>query len=115
MSGGTIAGTAIGVTTGETNIAHVSGTTTTPPSQLEQAQARVQLAADQARQRGDDDLADDLASVLHSLQAAARAQHEGKAERQAAKLREAAEALGSAAAGQPELGELAEALRRLRT
>jgi hypothetical protein len=107
VSGGTINGPVVGVNTGTIT---TQQSATAPPNQLEQALARVRHAADNARQRGDDDLADDLGGVIHSLQAALRAWGEGKAERQAAKLHEARDTIGRMAAGQPALRELAQML-----
>lgn len=114
ISDGSPSGLMIGVSTGTVNMFDQRGGAAAASSQLDQVLARVQQAADQARQRGDDDLADDLGGVVMSLQAAARAQREGKLERRAAKLAEAAAALDRAAIEQPALRELPELLRNLR-
>jgi len=66
-----------------------------------------------ARQHGDDDLAEDLTGIATLLQAALKAQTEGKPERRMAKLGEAQEALRRVAAGRGEFTDLAESVGRL--
>jgi hypothetical protein len=104
VSGGTI----IGVNTGSLVIGGLGSATT--DTSLAQALAQVQQAVTQARQRGDDDLADDLDGVASSLRAALKAQSEGKAERRASKIREASEALRRVTEGHGELTGIVQAV-----
>jgi uncharacterized caspase-like protein len=80
---------------------------------LEQALAQARQAAEQARGRGDDDLADDLDSVIVPLDAARKAEQAGRSERRAAKLDDARAAMGRLVPGHPELRALAEMLGRV--
>jgi hypothetical protein len=73
---------------------------------LAQTLAQARQLAEQARARGDDDLADDLASVIVPLEAALKAEQAGRADRRAAKLDEARAALGRLVPGNPELRAL---------
>ncbi len=86
-----------------------------PPQQpsLGQVLAQARQASEQARGRGDDDLADDLQSVVVALEAGLKAEQAGKAERRAAKIAEARAALSQLAPGHPELRELAAAIGRV--
>lgn len=81
---------------------------------LEQALTQVQQAIGQARQRGEDELADDLEGVVLPLRAALKAQADGKGERRSAKLREAQEAIGRLASTYPTLASIAAALAQAR-
>jgi hypothetical protein len=74
---------------------------------------RIQQAAEAARHIGHDDLAEDLDGGALLLQAAVKAQREGKAERRAAKLEAAHEVIERAAANDPALRALAETLRQI--
>ncbi len=73
---------------------------------LAQTLAQARQLAEQARARDDDDLADDLASVIVPLEAAFKAEQAGRADRRAAKLDEARAALGRLVPGNPELRTL---------
>lgn len=114
VSGGTIYGPVVG-----TNIGTIATTyggpapAGPPPGPVEQALAHVQQAARHAQQRGAADLADDLSGVVLLLQVALKAQHEGKAERRAAKLHEARAALRQIAGEHAELQEIARMLERV--
>jgi hypothetical protein len=108
VSGGSI----VGVNTG-TLVIGGSGSTAPADPSLGQALAQVLQTVTQARQRGDDDLADDLTGVATLLQMALKAQTEGKPERRTAKIREAQEVLWRIAAGREELTGLAVSVRRL--
>jgi nucleoside phosphorylase len=106
IKGSSVSGTIIGVNKGTVSTQH-PGT-----AGLEQLHLAVRQAAEQARRRGDDDLADDLATVAQTLDVALKAQREGKGERRAAKLAEARAALLRLAAGQADLARLVELLDR---
>jgi hypothetical protein len=80
---------------------------------LDQALGQARQAVDAARGRGDDDLADDLQSVVLPLEAAQKAEQGGRAERRAAKLAEARAALEGLVASHPELRDLATVLGRI--
>jgi hypothetical protein len=80
---------------------------------LEQALAQVRRAAEAARSRGDDDLADDLQGVVLSLEAALKAQQANRLDRRAAKLAEARTALEQLAPNHSELRDLATTLGRI--
>jgi hypothetical protein len=80
---------------------------------VDQALAQARQAAEAARGRGDDDLADDLQAVVLPLEAAQKAEQVGRTDRRAAKLADARAALEALAAGHPELGELAALLKRV--
>jgi hypothetical protein len=108
VSGGSI----VGVNTG-TLVIGGSGSTAPADPSLSQALVQVLQTVTQARQRGDDDLADDLTGVATLLQAALKAQTEGKTERRTAKIGEAQEVLRRIAAGREELSGLAVSVRRL--
>jgi hypothetical protein len=90
----------------------LSGRASRPPT-IAQALAQARQAAEAARGRGDDDLADDLQAVVLPLEAAQKAEQAGRAERRAAKLVEARTALESLAASHPELRDLAAMLGRI--
>ncbi len=107
------AGSIVGVNTGMLIIGGSGNPAPADPS-LAQALAQIQQTLAQARQLGDDDLAEDLTGVAMLLQAALKAQAEGKPERRTAKIREAQEALWRVTAGRGELTELAESAGRLR-
>jgi hypothetical protein len=113
VSGGTIHGPVVGSNMG-TIIASYGGPAPAGAAHglLEQALAQVRQAVSGARQRGDDDLAEDLEGVARPLQAALKAQREGKADRRGAKLREARAVLREIAGGRPELDELVRLLDR---
>jgi hypothetical protein len=90
----------------------LGGLASRPPT-VEQALIQARQAAEAARGRGDDDLADDLQAVVLSLEAAQKAEQAGRAERRAAKLAEARAALEGLAASHPELRQLDALLRRV--
>jgi hypothetical protein len=111
VSGGTVYGPVVGSNVGTITAAYdtpIPGNA--PPSTLESALAQLQQTAMHARQRGDDDLAEDLEGIVRVLQQGLKARSEGKAERLAAKLREAKEMLGRFAEGHPALSEMARML-----
>lgn len=87
------------------------GSTTDSP--LRQGLDRVQQFQQQARQRGDDDLGDDLDPVVSLLEAAIKAEDAGKQERRADKLREAKETVRRLATTYGHVNELAAMLDRL--
>jgi hypothetical protein len=108
ISGGTIYGPVVGHNAGTITTTYGSSLAGASSSgQLNQALERVQQAALHAEQRDDDDLAEDLGAVVRLLQAVLRAQHEGKTNRRAVKLRDSQAALREVAKGHPELDELA--------
>jgi hypothetical protein len=80
---------------------------------LDAALAQARQAADTARGRGDDDLADDLQAVVLPLEAALKAQQANRRDRRAAKLAEARSALERLTPSHPELRDLATALGRI--
>jgi hypothetical protein len=90
----------------------LGGLTSRPPT-ADQVLAQARRAAEAARSRGDDDLADDLQTVVLPLEAAQKAEQAGRAERRAAKLAEARAALEGLAASHPELRQLAAMLGRI--
>jgi hypothetical protein len=84
----------IGVNTGTVMITDAGGVSgTSGHLSIEQVIMKVQQTVEQAHQRSNDDLADDLEGVTRMLQAALKAQAEGKFERCAAKMRDARETL----------------------
>src|SRR5262249_7468972 len=100
IEGGTIYGPVVGVGSGTITITPI----TSPPAVLlETAHTQVQQVLSQARERGEIDLAEDLQGVVLSLQAAIRAQNDGKVERRGIKLDEARDRLLEIAANHPEL------------
>jgi hypothetical protein len=104
---GTVVGDLSGLLAGA-----LGGVTSRQPT-LERALGQARQAAEAARGRGDDDLADDLQAVVLPLEAAQKAEQAGRAERRAAKLAEARAALESLVASHPELRDLATILGRL--
>jgi len=111
VEGGTIYGPVVGTNMGTitTSYGH-SLTNDTRHVSLDQVLAQVQHAVIRTKQQGDDDLADDLEDVVRALQAARKAQTEGKAERRSTRLREAREALRRIGAGEPSLRNLVQML-----
>ncbi|MFL5801009.1 MAG: caspase domain-containing protein [Roseiflexaceae bacterium] len=111
VDGSVISGNVIGAS--PDMLADVLGDLAPQQPSLEQTLAQARQAAEQARGRGDDDLADDLDSVIAPLDAARKADQAGRSERRAAKLDEARAALGRLVPGRPELRALAEMLGRV--
>jgi hypothetical protein len=103
--GGTIHGSVVGINSGNITI-------DTMPLLLDKVVTQIEQTVTQARQRGDDDLADDLQGVILPLQAAIKAQSEGKEDRRMSKLTEARESLRKITNNQPDLRELAHMLDR---
>ena len=68
---------------------------------------------EQAENRGDDDLADDLRSVESILQAAVKAENEGKLERRLAKLEDARRSLQELMKAHPGLQPISDLLKQL--
>ena len=68
---------------------------------------------EQAENRGDDDLADDLRSVESILQAAVKAENEGKLERQLAKLEDARRSVQELMKAHPGLQPILDLLKRV--
>lgn len=113
VSGGTIYGPVVGSNTGTiTTIYDTPLTGRLPTGSLEQLTSHTQQVAAQARQRGDEEMAEDLDGVIHTLRAALKAQREGKTDRRIAKLREALAALRRVVEAHPQLHELMRALEQ---
>jgi hypothetical protein len=114
FSGGTNFGVVANTNTGTINNTNTTQTTATSPSvTLDQLLAAVRQACEQAQARGDSDMADDLQAVVLALQAALKAQAEGKIDRRVTKIGEARDALRRIAHGRPALGDLARSLDTL--
>lgn len=113
ISGGAIYGTVVGSNTGTITTTYDAPLTgSSPNGSLEQITSHTQQAAAQARQRGDEEIAEDLDGVIHTLQAALKAQREGKTDRRTAKLREAQAALRRVVEAHPQLHEVMRVLEQ---
>jgi hypothetical protein len=109
ISGGAISGPVIGYNTGTLHIG-ANPAPSAAPDPLRQACLKLEHMIAHMQTAGDDDLADDLQSILHALTAATKARDEGKHDRQAAKIQAARAALRSLAASHAELGDLLRAI-----
>ena len=115
VSGGQIGGPVVGVNSGTVATTYRAGVVdATSAAGLDQALVSIHQASIAARQRGDNDLADDLDVVFQSLQAARKAQQEDNAERRATKLRAAQQEMTRIAGEQPALQAQALLIQQLR-